>query len=124
MNTPPVPPADVGLVWASCSPTPRRTAGGRNDCARVTGHVLVMGSVLASVWVLSSVWGWWPPLCVEVCVVVSFHMAFHMAGDSHPFENSSHASSVLFLGGASYCFLLLCPGPPSLNNHWGPVHTL
>lgn len=101
VNTPPLSPAGVGLLWASCSPTPGRTAGGRRDCAHVTGHILVMGSVLALVWVLGSVQGWCPLLCVEVCVT----SCFHMAGESHPSENGSHASSMLFLDGAFYCFV-------------------
>lgn len=106
VNTPPLSPAGVGLLWDSCSPMPGRTAGGRRDCAHVTGHMLVMGSVLALVWVLGSVQGWWPLLCVEVCVTT----CFHMAGESQP----SEWQPCLLHAFPGWGFLLLCPGPPPL----------
>ena len=103
VNTPPLFPAVVGLLRHSCSSMPGRIAGERKDCAHVTGHTLVMGSVLAQVWMLGSVPCWWPPLCGDVCVTA----CFHMAGDSYCSENASHAFSMSFLG---WDLLLLCPG--------------
>lgn len=91
VNTPPLFPAVVGLLRHSCSSMPGRTAGKRKDCAHVTGHTLVMGSVLAQVWMLGSVPCWWPPLCGDVCVTA----CFHMAGDSYCSESANHAFSML-----------------------------